>query len=67
MAAVEMVGKLWVRWSEARHGGERAGARWSSRRLWCFAAGKKKCDLNHDSPAQRRGGRAKGDYGGAVD
>jgi len=38
----EMVGKLWARWSEARCGGERAGARQSSRRQWCFAAGKKK-------------------------
>ena len=49
----EMVGKLWARWSEARCGGERAGARRSSRCQWCFSAGKKKCDLNHDSPAQR--------------
>jgi hypothetical protein len=30
----EMPGKLWARWSEARLGGERAGARWSSRRQW---------------------------------
>ena len=52
----EMVGKLWARWSEARHGGERAGD-----------AMKKKCDLNHDSPVQRLGGHAKEDYVGAVD
>ena len=63
----EMVGKLWARWSEVRRGGERAGARRSSRRQWCFDAGKKKCDLNHDSPAQWLGGRAKEDYAGAVD
>ena len=30
----EMPGKLWARWNEARLGGERAGARWSSRRQW---------------------------------
>ena len=37
----EMVGKLWARWSEVKRGSECAGARRSSRRQWCFAAGKK--------------------------
>ena len=30
----EMSGKRWVRQSEMRHGGERAGARRSSQRQW---------------------------------
>jgi len=30
----EMSGKRWARRSEVRHGGERAGARRSSRRQW---------------------------------
>ena len=63
----EMLGKRWARRGAVRRGGEHAGARWSSWQQWCFTAGKKKGDLNHDSPAQRRGGRANGDYGGAVD
>ena len=37
----EMVGKLWARWSEVKRGSECEGARRSSRRQWCFAAGKK--------------------------
>ena len=37
----EMVGKMWARWSEVKRGSECAGARWSSRRQWCFVVGKK--------------------------
>ena len=50
----EMVGKLWARWSEVKHGSECAGARRSSRRQWRFVVGKKKAIstkthwLNHE-------------------
>ena len=57
---------LWVRWSEVRRGGERARARRNSRRQWRSTVGRKKCVLYLDSLAQRRCGRAKGDYGGVV-
>ena len=60
----ELNAGLWVRWSKAKCGGERAGTQRSSRRQWRSAAEKKKYGVYLDSLAQRRGGRAIEDDGG---